>query len=70
MCQGQLGPTPRGASGAGDSDGSPNNPEKHFSYSHVEAGDITSLFLWAPPCLGKRGSFSGSNLELRSELGS
>lgn len=47
-----------------------NNPGKHFSYSRVEAGDITSLCFWAPPCVGKRGSFSGSDLELRSELGS
>lgn len=34
-----------------------NNPEKHFSYFRVEAGDIKSLFFWAPPCL-ERGARS------------
>lgn len=60
----------RGWEEAGDPMAALNNPEKHFSYFRVEAGDITSLFFWAPPCLERRGSFSGSDLELRSELGS
>lgn len=45
-----------------------NNPEKHFSYFRVEAGDITSLFFWALPCFGKRGLSSGSGVEVRVGL--
>ena len=45
-----------------------NNPEKHFSYFRVEAGDITSLFFWARPAW-KEGLIQWVRLGVKVRVG-